>query len=286
MDAAAKGIIMQSCCALALAALGAACGSARAAQPGDNVVQTGWIHLLPNSSSTPLHTQLEPSLIGSLAGVQSAFDSPGTSAKVAPGDTLALIFTHFIDNHFALQAVGGIPARVNIVGAGSVAPTGLLGSFLKVDLGAPQNNPLVSVVEWTPAGLLQYYFGRPGGKWRPYIGAGLSYAWFSGYTLNGAFKDQLESNFGKVLSLSTGHSGPTQVSASASRSWNAVYNAGLSYELSRHWGFAASLTYGPLASTATINLTAQDGTLLADSKSRLNQNALVTALLVNYRFHF
>jgi outer membrane protein len=271
---------------LALGALGVVCARAQAAQSGDNVVQFGWLHLLPNSGSTPLHTDLEPSLIGSLAGVQSSFDSPGTSAKSQPADTAALIMTRFITPHIALQAVGGIPARVDITGAGSVAPTGLLGQFLNVNLGAAQNNPLVSVQEWTPTALLQYYFGRPTDRLHPYVGIGFSYAWFSGYSLNGAFKSNLESNFGSVLSLATGHPGLTSVTASASRSWNPVLNAGLSYDLSKHWRIAASLSYAPLSSIATINVLAQDGTVLADSKSRLNQSALITALLVNYRFQF
>ena len=278
-----KGLGLKLCAA---AALGMICGGARAAQAGDNVVQLGWLHLIPNSSSTPLHTELKPSLIGSLLGVQSSFDSSGTSATVGSAETAALISTHFLTDHFALQFVGGIPARVDISGNGLVKPTGLLGNFLSVNLGAPQNNPLVSVQEWTPVLLLQYYFGNPAGKWHPYLGVGFSYAWFSGYSLNGEFKKSLESNFGSVLGLATGHTGPTEVSASASRSWNPVYNAGLSYDLSRHWGLAVSLTYAPLGSTATINVNAQDGTLLADSKTRLNQNALITALLVNYRFRF
>jgi outer membrane protein len=270
--------------AMTLGVVGAACPAAWAAQAGDNVVQFGWLHILPNSSSTPLHTELKPSLIGSLLGVQSSFDSPGTSASVQQADTVGLIATRFLTNHFALQFVSGIPARVDIVGSGLVRPTGLLGQFLKVDLGAPQNNPLVSVQEWTPVGLLQYYFGRPEGRWHPYVGVGISYAWFSGYSLNGEFRKNLQSNFGSVLSLATGQSGPTHVSVSASRSWDAVYNAGLSYDLSKHWGLAASVSYSPLASTATIDVISQGGALLADSKTRLSQNALITALLVNYHF--
>jgi len=271
---------------MALGILGLACGNARAAQAGDNVVQFGWLHIFPESSSIPLHTDLQPSLVGSLLGVQSSFDSAGTSAKVGQADTFGLITTRFLTDHFATQFVAGIPARVDISGSGVVRPTGLLGQFINVNLGAPQNNPLVSVQEWTPVGLLQYYFGRPNAKWHPYLGAGISYAWFSGYSLNGDFQKNLESNFGSVLSLATGHFGQTHVTASASRSWNPVYNAGVSYDLSKHWSLAASATYSPLASTATINVLAQDGTLLASSKTRLSQNALVTALLVNYRFRF
>lgn len=263
--------------------LAASC-AARAAQDGDIVVQGGWLHLMPRSSSTPLHTQLQPSLIGTLAGVQSSFDSPGTAARVENADTAGLILTHFLTGHFAAQLVLGIPAQVSIQGQGRVAPTGLLGQFLHVDLGAAQNNPLVSVREWTPAALLQYYFGEPTGKLHPYLGVGLSYAWFSDYDVNGSLRGQLQSNFGGLLAFATGHTGPTTVSASASRSWSAVYNAGLSWDLSPRWGLAASLTYAPLDATAHIDIHAADGTLLSSSNTRLSQQALITALLVNYRF--
>lgn len=269
-------------------------GRAGAAEAGDNVAQFGWLHLMPRSSSTPLHTALQPSLIGSLAGVQSSFDSPGTAARVEDADTAAFIGTRFFDAHFALQLVAGVPAQVTIAGRGAVAPTGLLGQFFHVDLGAPDNNPLVAVREWTPALLLQYYFdlpqGFPGGgrtgRLHPYLGVGLSYAWFSDFDVNGAFSRQLQNNFGQLLALATGHSGPTRVGASASRSWNGVFNAGVACDLSRHWGLAASVTYAPLASTAHIDITAADGTLLASSSSRLSQDALVTALLLSYRFRF
>jgi outer membrane protein len=186
-----------------------------------------------------------------------------------------------------------VPAQVTISGSGTVAPTGLLGQFFHVDLGAAQNNPLVAVREWTPALLLQYYFdmpagfpggGGPKGRLHPYLGVGLSYAWFSDFDVSGPFTQQLQANFGQLLSLATGHPGTTRVSASASRSWNGVFNAGLAYDLSKHWGLAASVTYAPLASTAHININAADGTLLASSSTRLSQNALVTALLLNYRF--
>jgi outer membrane protein len=255
-----------------------------AAQPGDNLVTVGWLHILPNSSSTPLHTDLQPSLIGSVLGVQDSFASADTSARVAGADTLGLIGTHFLNSHLAVQLITGIPARMDIYGAGKVAPTGLLGKFLNVNLGAPQNNPLVSVQEWTPVLLFQYYFRSPGSRWHPYVSAGICYAWFGGFAINGAFRGNLESSFGKLLALASGHPDQTQVRAEASRSWDAVYNIGLSYDLTPRLGLAFSTSYSPLGSTATIDILAQDGTLLADSKTRLNQNAVITAVMLNYRF--
>jgi outer membrane protein len=260
------------------------CTSALAAQSGDNVLQIGWLHLMPNSGSTSLHTELAPSLVGSLLGVQTSFDSAGTAAHAHSADTAAFIATRFLSDHVALQVVGGIPAHINITGEGQVAPTGLLRPFIHVDLGSAQNNPLVSVQEWTPALLLQYYFGRSNAAWHPYLGVGASYAWFSGYSPNGAFRNALESNFGSLLALAGGHPGPTRIAISASRSWNPVFNTGLSYDLSTHWGISASLTYAPLFSSAHISVLGNDGAVLADSVSRLSQHALVSALLINYRF--
>jgi outer membrane protein len=255
-----------------------------AAQAGDNLATVGWLHILPYSSGTPLHTDLQPSLVGSVLGVQDSFSSPGTSARVAGADTLGLIGTRFLTSHLAVQFISGIPARVDIYGKGKVAPTGVLGRFIDVDLGAPQNNPLVSVQEWTPVLLVQYYFRRPTSRWHPYVSAGISYAWFSGFAVNGAFRSNLQGNFGNLLALATRNPGPTEVRADASRSWNAVYNLGLSYDLTRYLGLSLSATYAPLGSNATIEILSSNGALLADSKSHLNQNAVVTAVMINYRF--
>ncbi len=221
-----------------------------------------------------------------MLGVQDSFDSPGTSARVAGADTLGLITTRFLTQHMAVQLVTGIPARVDIFGKGTVAPTGLLGKFIDVNLGAPQNNPLVSVQEWTPVLLFQYYFRPPTSRWHPYVSAGISgYAPGSAASsISGHLRSNLESSFGSVLALAPGHPGPTRVRADASRSWDPVYNVGMTYDLTRHWGLAVSASYSPLGSTATIDILSQNGTLLADSKSRLNQNALITAVMVNYRF--
>jgi outer membrane protein len=276
-----KGVIGRAC----LLALGIVlCTPVAAAQRGDNVLQFGWLHLMPNSGSTALHTEVAPSLLGSLLGVQSSFDSPGTAASAHSADTVALIFTRFLSDHVAIQMVGGVPAHINITGQGRVAPTGLLGQFIHVDLAAAQNNPLVSVQEWTPAVLLQYHFGRSASAWHPYLGIGASYAWFSGYAPNGAFRTALQSNFGNLLGLASGHPGPTRIEVSASRSWNPVFNAGVSYDLSAHWGVAGSLSYAPLFSDAHIKVLAQGGAVLADSDSRLSQHALVSAVLLSYRF--
>jgi outer membrane protein len=280
---AGQGSIAIACAAL-LSLLPGLIPSVQAAQPGDNFATLGWLHIVPNSSSTPLQTDLDPSLIGSVLGAQDAFSSPGTSARVKSADTLALIATHFFTSHMAVQFISGMPARVDIVGKGIVAPTGLLGKFIDVNLAAPQNNPLVSVQEWTPVLLFQYYFRPPTSRWHPYVSAGISYAWFGGFDVSGGLRSNLESSFGKVLALATSHPGPTEVRADASRSWNAVYNVGLSYDLTRRLGLAVSTSYAPLGSTATIDILSQDGALLADSKSHLNQNAIITAVLVNYRF--
>lgn len=271
---------------LLCAAVCCAVSPAWAAEAGDTIVQEGWLHIIPRSTSTPLETDLKPSLLGSLLGVQSHFTSPDTSARVGNSDTAVLILTHFFSPQLALQVVGGIPVHFRIYGQGVVAPTGLLGRFLNVDLGAPTNNPLVTVREWTPAMVLQYYFGPPAADWHPFVGIGVSYTWYSEITLNSGFQQQIDSQFGRLLALSSGKPGPTRASATASREWNGVFNAGLNYDLSRHWGFAAALSYAPLQTTAHILVKAADGTVLSDSRTHLSQNALVPSLLVNYRFHF
>lgn len=242
------------------------------------------MHIHPFAGSTPLSTHLQPSLIGSLAGVQSAFVSPGTSASAQDADTGALLLTHFLTDALALQAVAGLPPEVAVRAQGTVAPTGLLGHFIHTDLGAAPNNPLATARQWSPGLVLQYYFRRADQPLRPFLGIGVSYTWYSDVRLDQNFQKQVNAQFGRLLSFATGNPGPTHMAANASRSWNPLFVGGLSYDFTPHLGATLGASYAVLQTTATIDLLAQDGTLLSTSKTRLTENSLVTLLLLDYRF--
>ena len=265
----------------------AAAASAAAQQAGDNVVQVGWVHFAPLSHSQPLSTTLRPSPLYGVLGVPEQFSSPGTSAKVESFDTVAFTFTHFFTGHFAAKLDLGAPARVHLDAQGMVQLPGTIPPpFVAspINLGSPQNTPLASAIQWDPAVLLLYYFGRPAWPVHPYAGVGVTYNWFTSVSLNSSFQDQVNSQLGHVLLAANGRLGNTYMSADVGRSWSPLFNMGLTYYFDRHWGTTASLSYVLQSAKPHIHVYAGDGTELAGSTTRITVDPLVAGLFVNYRF--
>ncbi|VVE19044.1 membrane protein [Pandoraea horticolens] len=258
--------------------------SAIAQQAGDNVVNLGWFHIAPQDSSKPMTTSVtQEGLTPAL--VPSNFTSPGSGAKVSNADTLGLVVTHFFTDNIALQTVAGVPAKFKLTGQGVIAPPSIAGALTSIDLGVAQNNPIVqSVRQWSPALVLQYYFGQANSSLRPFLGVGVSYTFFTNVSLNPNFEAALNQNFGSVLALTSGHNGPTSVEAKSSASWQPVFNAGLSYAFDKHWVASASVSYLPLKTTANIKIKAQDGTVLSSSDAEIKLNPIVTFVSLGYKF--
>jgi outer membrane protein len=135
-----------------------------------------------------------------------------------------------------------------------------------------------------PAVLLQYYFGAATAKFRPFLGLGVSYNWFSDLQLNTNFIKQTQDNLGAILAAGAGKPGTTSVEAKASSSWQPVFNAGLQYNLTEHFGLIASVTYIPLKTTSTVTIKAADGTVLAESKSELKADPIISYVGMTYKF--
>ncbi len=257
---------------------------ARADQAGDIVLQAGWFFVNPQESSEPLQTQLTPTGLGALLGIDPEFSSPGTSASVANSSTPAFTLSYFFTDHLAVKVEGGIPAEFDLSGQGVVRPTGPAGALINVDLGAPGSNPLASARQWSPAVLFQWYFREADTQLRPYLGVGATYTWFTDVELNSAFERDVQRNFGTALALAVGEPGPTRVEAEASSSWAPIINAGFSVALSEHWGISASVSYIFLKTTSTIDLYTEGGTALARSSTKLDLNPIVSSVLLSYRF--
>lgn len=246
-------------------------------------MQLGWLHAQTLDSSTPLHTDLRPSLIGRALGIAPSFDSPGTGASIDDADTLALTFTHFFTDRYAVKFEAGIPPRFHLYGHGTVAPTGLAGKLFNLDLGAAASNPLASAREWSPSLLVQDYL-LPGARLRPYLGFGATYTWFSGVALNPVFAQAVNQEFGGVLAAAAGKPGSTTTRAAVTRSWAPVFNGGASWRIDHRWTLTASLSYVLVETDATITVDAADGTRLATSRAHIRVDPLVTSLLLGYRF--
>ncbi|SEK00069.1 OmpW/AlkL family protein [Paraburkholderia diazotrophica] len=269
--------------AAALVAL--ATQNAYAQKAGDNLVTLGWFHVMPQDSSTPLTTHVAPVPINTPLRLPSSFTSPGTSLSTTNADTAGLVFSHFVTDHIAVTSVAGIPPKFEIYGHGTIQPPGPAGALGKQDIGDPAVNPIVkSVRQWSPALIFQYYFASATAKFRPFLGIGVSYNWFSDIQLNNNFVTSTQDNLGAILAAGAGKPGKTSVEAKASSSWAPVFNAGAMYNITDHWGVTASVTYIPLKTTSSVIIKAADGTELGVSKAELKADPIITYLAVSYKF--
>lgn len=270
---------------LMLAALASFALPAHAQKKGDNVVSAGWFYIQTHGQSDPLTTTLLNVPINYPLGLPSSFSAPGSSLSSSNANTLGLTFSHFVTDHIAITAVGGIPPEFKLYGHGELIPPGPAGALGRQSLGDPSLNPIITKArQWSPATIVQYHFMDPGARFRPFLGLGVSYNFFTNIEVNPAFANSVNNNLGAILAAGAGIPGPTSVSADASSSWAPVFNVGGTYNFDEHWGVTAAVTYIPLKTTSSMTIKAANGTVLSTSKTKLEPEPLVFFLAASYKF--
>ncbi|MBN3791128.1 OmpW family outer membrane protein [Burkholderia sp. Ac-20353] len=258
---------------------------ASAQQAGDNVATLGWLHIMPQDSTNGLTTNLTGMPINGPLRLPGSFTSPGTSLTVNNADTVGLTLTHFFTDHIAVTSVLGVPPEFTLTGHGVIRPFGPAGSLGNVDMDKASNQPAVkNARQWSPTIILQYYFNTPTARFRPFVGIGVAYSWFSNIELNGNFAKDINENLGSVLAAGAGKPGPTSVEGKASSSFTPVYNVGASYAFDKHWGVTATLTYMPLKTYSSLVIKAADGSVLGTTRTRLKADPLITFVGISYKF--
>lgn len=242
----------QHAAALGAVAAAAALASApaMAQQAGDWVVGAGWFHLSPQDSSKPLtFTAPVPAVV------------PGSGARVSNSDTLGLSATYFIDPHWAVEGVLGIPPKFRLYGTGTLDRVGELGQAR----------------QWSPTILGKYYFNDAEARFRPFVGLGATYVWYSNVNLTSSLQGALGSQL---------HQAPlsTVTTAKLDSSFAPVFNVGAAWQFDRHWGVSLSVSYIPLRTTAKLTTTTSFGLPVGSSQASLKLNPVVTYLAATYRF--
>ena len=226
----------------ALSLLAAFAAPAMAQQAGDNLINAGWAHIGLNQSSEPLK-------IGS-------FTVPNSGAHVSNADTLLLSFTHFITDNIAVTADLGIPPKFKLSGSGSLNSLGQLGT----------------ATQWSPALLAKYYFGDANSQFRPYVGAGAAYVWYSNIKLTSS-----------LTGLLAGGDPGASTSADLSSSLAPIANVGMAYNFDKNWSANLSLSYVGLKTKADLSTHHSDGTT-THATTKITLNPLVSVLSVGYKF--
>lgn len=171
---------------LVAASLALAAGGPAAAQ--DNVLKLGVTRYTTDSKSN---------------GIRGIGVPPGADAETGDATTLIFVYERTLTPNIGAEIVLGIPPRIHAKATGSVA-------FLGDDVLSAKNV--------SPTLLFNYYFGQPGDRWRPYLGAGVNYTRFTGIKSSLAPKVEMKDSFGLAL------------------------QAGMNYAIDKRWGLFASVT--------------------------------------------
>ena len=128
---------------------------ARAQTAGSFFVTTGWFHLAPQDSSTPLK-------LLSVGGNPVNITFPGTGAGVSSGDTIGFTGGYFVTDHIAANSKSrATPIRFE---------------WRRLAFGYGK---IGSVKQLSPTLLFKYFFLAPQAKFRPYVAIGVTRTSFS-----------------------------------------------------------------------------------------------------------
>ncbi|MEO5688892.1 MAG: OmpW family outer membrane protein [Burkholderiaceae bacterium] len=196
--------------ASALVATVALCGAgaAQAQVAGQVMFQLGWNKIMPKVKSDDLTA---PALPGSKINIKSA------SALFFTG-------TYMITDDISVEALGGLPYKHDIVGAGAVAGVGKIGSIHQI----------------SPTVLLQYRFLASDATFRPYIGAGPTFAKFYGTRGSAA------------LTAVTNPGGPP-TTIGGDTEWGFTTQVGGAYKIDKHWFIDAAILKTFISTKATLS---------------------------------
>lgn len=179
--------------------------------------------------------------------ISGPYVPPGLNVHLDNVETLYVAYVRTISTHFDVEVAFGYPPLTKTEGRGPA----MLGSV-------PYNGQVISTARWVaPSLLVEYVFGNPSSRLRPYVGVGVNYTKFIARQSTAA---------GNAAS-----GGPTSISLPSSVGPAAT--AGLSYELNDRWHVYASY------SVAQVNskLTADTAGVIRTSEVHFWPNTLVVS---------
>jgi outer membrane protein len=179
--------------------------------------------------------------------ISGPYVPPGLNVHLNNVETLYVAYVRSLSSHLNVELAFGYPPLTKTEGRGPAK----LGSV-------PYNGQVISTARWVaPTLLLEYVFGSPSSRLRPYVGVGVNYT---------KFVNRQSTAAGNAVS-----GGPTSISLTSSVGPAAT--AGLSYEINPRWHVYASY------SVAQVNskLKADTAGLIRTSEVHFWPNTLVVS---------
>ncbi|WP_175902620.1 OmpW/AlkL family protein [Burkholderia seminalis] len=203
---------------------------------GSITTSVGWLHVAPQGDATPLTVQ-------SVGGATVNQQMPGTGAHASSTDTMGITTEYYVTDNIGVAMLFGLPLTVNLVGDGTLQKYGTLGT----------TRPMPPAIE------VRYHLFSAESKFRPYVGIGVNYTWFT----------QVRATNHQFVTDSVGPGGSAR--ATLSSSWNPVFELGASYAMTKHWSIGASVGYMPVKTHLTLyGQTATATQIVSTSTLRLN----------------
>ncbi|MDH6147662.1 outer membrane protein [Paraburkholderia sp. WSM4179] len=221
---------------------------ADAQSAGSITLSTGWLHIAPQGNATPLTVE-------SVGGETVNRQLSGTGAHATSTNTVGITTEYYVTDNIGVAMLFGLPLTVNLVGDGTLAKYGNLGS----------TRPMPPAIE------LRYHLFSAGSKLRPFIGLGVNYTWFT----------QVRTTNSQFVMDSVGPGGSAH--ATLSSSWNPVFEIGANYAIAKHWSVGTSVNYMPVKTKLTLDGQTATGTQIV-SQSTLRLNPLSVFVNVAYTF--
>jgi outer membrane protein len=217
---------------LSLVALALVAGSAAQAQSaGTWMARVGATGIYPQVTS----------------GNLSAPSFPNTQTAVSNDWQLGGGITYMITDNWSVDLPLALPFNQTLSGAGAIAGVGAIGT--------------VSSIPFTLLG--QYRFGEAKAAFRPYLGAGLTYAYFY---------DENSTNTLTALSGGT-PSNPTTFSVQSKLA--PTVQAGATYAFNERWFLDGMVSYTWLKNTTTLS---------TGQTQQMTLNPVAVAVAIGYRF--
>lgn len=227
---------------------GALSHHAMAQSAGSTTLAVGWLHVAPQGNATPL-------IVESVGAVTVNKEVTGSGAHATSTDTIGMTAEYYVTDNFGAALLFGLPLKVNLVGDGTLQKYGNLGS----------TRPM------PPALVFRYHLFPAAAKFRPFVGLGVNYTWFT----------QVRATNSRFIADSFGPGGSAH--ATLSSSWNPVFEVGANYSISKHWSVGAALNYIPVKTNLTLYGQTATGTQIV-SRSKLRLYPLSAFVNVAYTF--
>ncbi|AZM38836.1 OmpW/AlkL family protein [Acinetobacter sp. WCHA39] len=271
-----------------------------AAVKDSNPIVYGAINLWPTDTVSGLATGT-----ATIKGL-SNWQSQGTGLEADNVDTVGIMANYHFTDNLSLEIKAGIPPKVDIKGKGDIyAPLSGSASTILGDIDLKQDLHITDLTQggkaataraWLPAVELHYQFGKSGvNKFRPYVGAGVMYAYFNDLKMNSGIESDLvkaghmiqnihDGKAGAALDGKTSSADPI-VKLKATDTFAPIVTVGATYDFNPNWFAVGSVSYSKMNNEAKIYVTDRNtGKELIQANTKIDIDPLITYLGVGYRF--